>query len=60
MSENKITKVACGLKICGTQKADAVAKKDLSVPDPDPSVGEALIKGALGEETKDASRQRDS
>lgn len=52
MSDKK-TKVDSKLSTFGTDEARAKATKDLGVPDPEPVVGEQLIKDAIDGVEKD-------
>lgn len=45
--KNDETKVECRLVINGTDKANANAIDDLALPDPEPTVGEQVIKEAI-------------
>jgi hypothetical protein len=54
MSEEK-TKVDCHLTARGTDKANADAIEDLAVPDPEPVVGEQIIKDAIEDEEENDS-----
>lgn len=54
MSDEK-TKLNCRLVTKGTEQADASASDDLSVPDPEPAVGEKIIQEAMREEDRDDS-----
>lgn len=44
-------KVNCDLKVCGTPEADAKAKQDLDVPDPEQAVAKAILDKAGMKET---------
>ncbi len=52
MSDKK-TKMECRLTARGTNKANTKAVDDLVVPDPEPAVGERIIREAMEEETED-------
>lgn len=53
MEDGKKIKVDCNLITRGTIRADSSATDDLAIPDPDPVVGEKIIKEAIKEENKD-------
>lgn len=61
MSDKK-TKIGCELITRGTDKANAQAIDDLSVPDPEPEVGKKIINDAVKEEEeqKDGSGSKNS
>ena len=59
MSDKK-TKVDCHLITRGTDKANAQAIDDLAVPDPEPTIGEQIIKRAIKEETEDDNQSGNS
>ena len=52
MSDEKI-EVDCHLSTHGTDKANAKAIDDLSVPDPEPDVGEQIIRAEMKRGSKD-------
>ncbi|KKN91106.1 hypothetical protein LCGC14_0219710 [marine sediment metagenome] len=54
MSDKK-TKVECRLVTRGTEKANANAIDDLAIPDPEPDVGEQIIKKEMEKGTEDDS-----
>jgi len=59
MSDKK-TKVECRLTTHGTEKANAKAVDDLSISDPEPSVGKQVIEEMMEEDIDDGSEQKDS
>ncbi len=59
MSDKK-TKVECRLTTCGTDRVNAKAADDLSISDPEPSVGKQVIKEAIEKDVDDDSEQKDS
>ena len=59
MSDKK-TKIECRLTSYGTEKANAKVVDDLAVPDPEPTVGEQIIKDATEEGTEDDDQTKTS
>ena len=59
MSDKK-TKVECRLITRGTDKVNAKAIDDLSIPDPEPTIGKKVIEEAMEEDTKDDSKSENS
>lgn len=59
MSDKK-TKVEGRLMTRGTDKANAKVVADLSVSDPEPSVGKQIIEEAIEKDVDDDSEQEDS
>jgi len=59
MSDKK-TQIDCRLITRGTDKANAKAIEDLNVPDPEPAVGEQVIKDAMEEGSEDDSQTGNS
>ena len=59
MSDKK-TQIDCRLITRGTDKANAKAIEDLKVPDPEPAVGEQVIKDAMEEGSEDDSQAGNS
>lgn len=59
MSDKK-TKIECRLTTSGTEKANEKVVGDLSVPDPDPAVGEKVIKEVMEEDIEDESQSENS
>lgn len=52
---DKKTKLNCRLITKGTEQVNASANDDLSVPDPEPTVGKKIIQEVIGEEEEDGS-----
>jgi len=50
---DKNTRIDCHLSTHGTNKANAKAIDDLSVPDPEPDVGDQIVREAMEEELED-------
>lgn len=59
MSDKK-TKIDCRLTTSGTDKANEKAVGDLSVPDPDPSVGKQIIEEVMEKDSDDDGQSADS
>lgn len=61
MSDKK-TKVDSKLFSVGADKAEAKAREDLNIPDPEPAIGEQLIKDAPedGKDSEDVDQQENS
>jgi hypothetical protein len=61
MGDDK-AKIDCKLFSVGSDKAEAEAREDLTVPDPEPAVGEKLIKDATedGKDSEDVDQQENS
>jgi hypothetical protein len=59
MSDKK-TKIECHLTTKGTDGANSKAVGDLTIPDPDPSIGKKILQEAMEEETEDECQPEDS
>lgn len=53
---DKKTKVDCCLTTRGTKQANAKAVDDLTVPDPEPAIGEQIIQDAIEKKLDDDSQ----
>lgn len=51
--KKEITEIKCNLIVRGSDKANAVAKEDLEVQDPDKNHALAIIDEALGEKERE-------